>query len=735
MMRHAVWINILLGVCLLMSSAAAGPQGTNEHSRTVQPPRFAIQQLTLPVRDVVYSALTEKLYVSVPSSGGAYANSVVAVDPATGTLGGAISVGLDPTKMAVSNDGRSLYVGINGAHAIQRIDLTTGIAAAPFALGSNPQYGAYVADDIAVVPGKPNTVAVALANQTVSPRHEGVALYVDGMRLPDKTQRHTGPTILEFCGADNTLYGYNTESSEFGLYRLVLNDTGVRAEMLARKLGVDFDMDLACADGLLYPSSGRVTNPRTLTLVGTYRRLSFYEAAIAVDAGRERAYIFGGDSDAFSGNGSGTLYVYQQRSFQLVETHTFQPVRGAARTLIQASANTLALMTRVHGDHDGRLYLLHEQESATTSTTDDKEHPELIPVAQSAQLVPFTAHQFSLPASDVIYSPLTKRVYVSVTGTVGLRGNSIIPIDPQSGAVGQSIYVGSEPNRLAISDDGRFLWVGLDGAASIRQVDLVTGSVDAIYPLGRSEHFGWYYVDDLAIVPKKPDTVVVARKNRYTTVPHEGVAVYKNGAILPDRPLVRNGPENQVSTSDVIEFCDKADMLYGGQTQASGFYFTRMQVTDTGIKITDTTRSVFDWYDFDILCQGRLVVATNGQVIDPETRTEVAKYPGIIGGIWPNAFAYDPAPQRMYVISDDYHANTAAKLSVYDATTYTLLESHLVEGIPGEPKRMAVIDVDHLAVWTRDNTVYLLRRGTTTREIQLFIPQVLADVIGEKSIR
>ncbi len=74
-------------------------------------------------------------------------------------------------------------------------------------------------------------------------------------------------------------------------------------------------------------------------------------------------------------------------------------------------------------------------------------------------------------------------------------------------------------------------------------------------------------------------------------------------------------------------------------------------------------------------------MATNGQVIDPETRAEIARYPDVIGGIWPNAFAYDGATERMYVVSDDYAADTAAKVSVYDARTYTLLESQLVEGV------------------------------------------------------
>jgi hypothetical protein len=314
------------------------------------------------------------VYVSVPAAGGAHANTVVAVDPTTGTVGTAIPVGPEPSTLAISDDGRFVWVGINGAHAIQRIDLATGIAAEPIALGSDPRYGPYVAEDIVVVPGAPNTVAVALANQGISPEHAGVVVYRDGILLPDKTRRHLGPNLLQFCGSTNTLYGYNTEISDFGLYRLTISDMGIEAHLLARRLGVDFYMNLACAGELLYPSTGRVTDPRTLTLAGTYRRLTEYETAIAVDAAHARAYMFGSDQEASSGTGSGTLYVYQQHTFQLLETHTFPDVQGAARRLIGAGEHTFALLTRVPGDYHSRLWLLREHTTTATIRTMQHRH-------------------------------------------------------------------------------------------------------------------------------------------------------------------------------------------------------------------------------------------------------------------------------------------------------------------------------------------------------------------------
>src|SRR3569832_975344 len=67
--------------------------------------------------------------------------------------------------------------------------------------------------------------------------------------------------------------------------------------------------------------------------------------------------------------------------------------------------------------------------------------------------------RISLTTNDLVYSSSTGRIYASVPSRVGSSGNSLQAIDPTTGLVSSSTFVGSEPNKLAISDDGHSLYV------------------------------------------------------------------------------------------------------------------------------------------------------------------------------------------------------------------------------------------------------------------------------------
>src|SRR5688572_30652369 len=92
----------------------------------------------------------------------------------------------------------------------------------------------------------------------------------------------------------------------------------------------------------------------------------------------------------------------------------------------------------------------------------------LLCMAASAE--PFRS--LSLPTNDLVYDPHSGRLYASIPGSAGADGNSVVPIDPATGAVGTPIPVGSEPGKLALSDDGRYLYVGLNGENAVRRVML-----------------------------------------------------------------------------------------------------------------------------------------------------------------------------------------------------------------------------------------------------------------------
>ena len=78
----------------------------------------------------------------------------------------------------------------------------------------------------------------------------------------------------------------------------------------------------------------------------------------------------------------------------------------------------------------------------------------LFDIGVQAQTVPANLRTISVVTNDIIYDPISQKIYASVPSSAGINGNSITVIDPMMGTVGPTFFVGSEPNKLAISYDG-----------------------------------------------------------------------------------------------------------------------------------------------------------------------------------------------------------------------------------------------------------------------------------------
>ncbi len=91
----------------------------------------------------------------------------------------------------------------------------------------------------------------------------------------------------------------------------------------------------------------------------------------------------------------------------------------------------------------------------------------------------------TLSTNDLVFSQATQKLYASVPSSEGSTGNSVAEIDPVSATVTNQTFVGSEPAQLAQADDGATLYVGLDGAASIRSYNILNHTAGAQFVIGR----------------------------------------------------------------------------------------------------------------------------------------------------------------------------------------------------------------------------------------------------------
>src|SRR5215203_4942478 len=128
-LRTSLSILLLVSIVNLIASPVSfATRAANTETARLNPfdgPTDFIRRIPLTTNDLVYSASTGKLYASIPSSGGSSGNSIAAIDPTTGVIGSSTFIGSEPNKLALSDDGHSLYVSLDGASAIRRFDVLT----------------------------------------------------------------------------------------------------------------------------------------------------------------------------------------------------------------------------------------------------------------------------------------------------------------------------------------------------------------------------------------------------------------------------------------------------------------------------------------------------------------------------------------------------------------------------------------------------------------------------------
>lgn len=305
-------------------------------SKPVQFPIGAAQArfLEIPASDLAWDAVHQILYASVPnyvsseSHGNEnipYANSIVAIDPATGqvlasvsTGGGAFPPFSGATTLAVSDDGSYLYAFIQpyvigGSGSVQRYQLPALSLDGSFSI---PLGSGYWPMELQVAPGAPHTLALSRG-------YNGCAAGV--LVFDDNVQR--GPAALEPQAAEGWFFQSIRWSADASTLYVVLGDGSVgtgcaflaldvpptgpvlQAEVALPAQSGGFDLHWASATGPLYLGSGGVLDPATGQTIGHCGSAS---SMMALDPGLGIGFYYG-----TSAASSGDAYSPLIRAFDL----------------------------------------------------------------------------------------------------------------------------------------------------------------------------------------------------------------------------------------------------------------------------------------------------------------------------------------------------------------------------------------------------------------------------------
>ena len=173
------------------------PSGNNASAvltLNIQP----VQIVPIQVNDIVFDPVSGNIWVSVPSTGGQYANSVVAVNPLTGAIGTVISLGATPNHIRVTDDGQFAYVDVPSDGTVRQANLKTGKPGGIFKSSAGDLY------DLETIPGSPNSWVqlgnpVYGVNTTVWDNVQGTAVA--------RQNTGAGGNDVRFAGNNTLLYG------------------------------------------------------------------------------------------------------------------------------------------------------------------------------------------------------------------------------------------------------------------------------------------------------------------------------------------------------------------------------------------------------------------------------------------------------------------------------------------------------------------------------------------------
>ncbi len=313
--------------------------------------------ISLDTNHLVFDPFTRQLYASVPGTAPQLqGNSIVAIDPSTGTLGTPVNIGSEPAKIAESDDGLYIYASLAGAQTLARYNLTTGMAD-PTTYSLNPPGGA--ARDLAVLPGSDNTLAIDMGSFT------GNGIYDisngTGKFRSKFTGGYTGSS-LAFPDASH-LYTKDSDTSGNEFYRWNVTADGLTAIDGSTLNGMS---QFRLSNGLVYAAAGGFadpvpTPPKQLAQYQIGQALGGFQQVqgvdVAPDPALDRVFFLGSN---FYGGGQPILMSYDQARYELLAYNLF-PQNPAGPDLVRWGKDGLAFQEGLgfmQPPGSGRLILL-----------------------------------------------------------------------------------------------------------------------------------------------------------------------------------------------------------------------------------------------------------------------------------------------------------------------------------------------------------------------------------------
>jgi hypothetical protein len=318
-----------------------------------------------------------------------------------------------------------------------------------------------------------------------------------------------------------------------------------------------------------------------------------------------------------------------------------------------------------------------------------------------------------LAVNDIAWNPSDGRLYLAVSGSDQAYGNSIVAMDPKTGAIVATHASVNEPTRIVISNDGQFLYAGLLGSGAVERITLPNMTTDEHIPLGWNEDIasGALIPMDLATAPGASHTVAVASG---TLDPSNSAASAAPTAspgklsIFDDMLSRTNAGHQAAQAYDSIQWGSSTNALYAADGQDTGFALYDFAVDSNGLSspvpYTQAFQGFFRRIHYDS-STGR-IYSDEGSVVDPASGVRVGDFPG---AYW-HGVAVDGTLQKAWLISSTPFTGEPSDLTVsaFSLDTFAQIDSVTIPNGQGQVLQLIRWGSDGLAFCTDLGFVYVL---------------------------
>jgi trimeric autotransporter adhesin len=298
-------------------------------------------------------------------------------------------------------------------------------------------------------------------------------------------------------------------------------------------------------------------------------------------------------------------------------------------------------------------------------------------------------------SNNLIFDPVHQVFFISVPSTASTLGNTVTALDLSGNAI-SSQFAGSDPNVLALSNDGQFLYAGINGAGRARRFSLPSFTPDLDYPLGGPHQSGPLTAIDLQVAPNSSHTAAYSTGTLGAFPLSDGVVVFDDAT-----PRTNHG----FSQPSSLQW-QNANTLLGSDGSSTGLVV--MGVDANGVT------GLNDFFSFAFSTRIRFSPATgfvygnDGRVVAPATGIVLGSYAvGTLSAT--NLMIPDSGLGKTFFLTQTQIAgNTTVTLQSFNLTSFALQNSITIPNLKGTVQSLVRWGQNGLAFNTNQGQIVLL---------------------------